>query len=212
MRDRASVLAGIAALLVVVRLGFAIEPAHAAPATLTLGGTINGSVDGTALTDATPFTVIASFAPSTNLAGRGSGVDVYPAALTFLIDNVAYNVVPYAGLLAETIGPPANPGLGTYGVVIPSYTGPLNAFFNTATTGVGTGGSAQTVFSNPTVYEQPTLAPYFVENLVGGGTLVVTDFVSLDGTASESVPEPGSLALLGLGLAPLLMLRRWDPN
>ena len=104
-----------------------------------------------------------------------------------------------------TIAPPIDVGLGIYGVSIPSQTGPLNVFFDAATTTVTAGGNIQTVYSDLATYQQPSP---FTESLVGGGTLVITNFDSLDPTATEIVPEPATLALLGVGLATTVPLRR----
>jgi PEP-CTERM motif-containing protein len=192
------------ALLALALVSGMTERAEAGPATVTLAGTIDGSVDGTSLADNTPFTVIASFRPSANLAGGGYGAYADPG-LTFIIDSNTYVVAPNPSLLLVTIDPPIDVGLGIYGVSIPSQTGPLNVFFDAATTTVTIGGSMQTVYSDLTTYQQPSP---FTESLVGGGTLFVTNFDSLDPTATETVPEPATLALLGVGLATTVPLRR----
>lgn len=203
MDHRVTTRAFALALLTMGLVGGMAERAQAGPATLTITGFIDGSVGSTTFADAA-FTAVASFSPSADLGGGGYGV--YPASLTFAIVGVGtYTTAPDPDLLALIIGPPANPGLGVYGVVIPSRTGPLNQFFDAASTFLVPGGNVETLFSATTTFQQN---PPFIEYLLGGSTLTVTDFDSLGATASLLVPEPGTLTLLAVGLAVTSRLRR----
>ena len=158
MIKRAISAACTGALLALALVGGMTERAEAGPATVTLAGTIDGSVNGTSLADNTPFTVIASFRPSANLAGGGYGAYADPG-LTFIIDSNTYVVAPNSSLTLVTIAPPIDVGLGIYGVSIPSQTGPLNVFFDAATTTVTAGGNIQTVYSTWPPISSPPHSP-----------------------------------------------------
>ena len=195
----------IAAFLAAVLLGGTMQVAEASPATLTFGGYLTGSADSATFSD-TPFTLTETFFPSANHAGAGSGIGAYSEALAFTIDSTLYTVVPTANLDVVTVSPPAVAGNNsTYEFLIPSQTGPLVMFFDAATTTYTRGGGLQTAYADLTGY---LAASPFTEDLLGGGTLLVTNFDDIDPTATEALPEPASLALLGAALAAAVPLRR----
>jgi hypothetical protein len=194
-----------AAFLALLLVGGAASRAHAGWGTLTVNGTMDGSIDSTSFSTAT-FTAVASFDPSAVLGG--SGYSAYPAIYTFDIGGVGtFTTVASAGVNAVVIQPPQVLGFGTYGVEIQDQTNAATAFYNAASTFLIPPGDWETLFSSPpqaTPFEQSAA---LVLPLVGGGTLTA-DFDSFGATASLVIPEPCSVALLGLGIAVSAPLRR----
>jgi hypothetical protein len=208
MRVRIMGKACAAPLLALLLAGGVTGRAYAGPETLTLSGTMHGSVNSSSFA-ITTFTAIASFDPSALL--DGGGYSAYPAIYTFDISGVgSFTTVAIAGVNAVLIQPPQVLGFGTYGVEIQDQANAATAFYNAASTFLVPPGDWETLFSAPpqtTPFEQSAA---LVLPLVGGGTLTA-DFDSFGPSASLVIPEPGTLALLGLGLvvtAPLCRTRR----
>jgi hypothetical protein len=155
-----------------------------------------------AVTDAgVGFTAVVNFFSSAREGG--GGYSAYPATVTFSIAGLGISA-PVPGVYAVTIGPPINPGFGTYGVELQGP-GTLTEFFNSAATIVIPPGAVETLYTAETSFEQ---SGSYLLSLVGGGTLAVDRFDTLGPDVSLVVPEPGSLLLLGFGLAATAPLRR----
>ena len=173
------------------------------PATLTLTGTIDGSVNGIPFAVNVPFTAVASFDPSADAGGGGYGA--YPPIYTLTFSSVGniHDRGRQSGVNAGRHSPPqvtwASAPTGWR-----SRSQAMSATRSTmpsATFLIPPGATSETLFSSPPLatYQQPSAA--LVLPLVGGGTLVTANFDSFDATATLLIPEPGTLALLGLGLA-----------
>ena len=190
--------------LALLLVGGAAGRAHAGPGTLTVTGTMNGSIDSTSFS-VTTFTAVASFDPSAVLGG--GGFSAYPAIYTFDISGVGtFTTVATSGVNAVIIQPPQVLGFGTYGVEIQDQANAATAFYNAVGTFLTLSGDWETLFSSPpptTPFEQSAA---LVLPLVGGGTLTA-DFDSFGATAALVVPEPATVAMLCFGLAATGLLR-----
>ena len=194
-----------ATLLALLLVDGAANRAIAGPDTLTITGTMDGSIDSTSFS-VTTFTAVASFDPSAVLGG--GGYSAYPAIYTFDISGVGtFTTVATPGVNAVIIQPPQVLGYGTYGVEIQDQTNAATAFYNAASTFLIPPGDWEMLFSSPPLTTPFEQSAALVLPLVGGGTLTA-DFDSFGVTAALVIPEPGTLALLGLGLAVTAPLRR----
>jgi hypothetical protein len=194
-----SAACGIAAVTAAGLCG-SMQSAQAGIGTLTLSGIVDGTDDGVPFTGAA-FTMVGDifsvFVPP------NSGYEVFPSStVTFTIAGIG-TAAPIGPYTPVTIGPPTNPGLGTYGVTFSLGSGDINEFFDTMVT-YQVPGFQETDYSNATAAQtQGTI------NLtVGDDSVVLTNFESLDPTATLLVPEPGSMLALGPALAAMLRLKR----
>jgi hypothetical protein len=194
-----------AATLLALLVGGAASRALADPDTLTITGTMDGSIGSTPFS-VTSFTAVASFDPSAVLGG--GGYSAYPAIYTFDISGVgSFTTVATTGVNAVVIQPPQVLGFGTYGVEIQDQANAATAFYNAVSTFLIPPGDSETLFSSPPLTTPFEQSAALVLPLVGDGTLTA-DFDSFGATATLLIPEPGTLALLGLGLAITAPLRR----
>jgi hypothetical protein len=194
-----------ATLLALPLVGGLAGRALAVPDTLTITGTMDGSVDSTPFS-VTSFTAVASFDPSAVLGG--GGYSAYPAIYTFDISGVGtFTTVATTGVNAVVIQPPQVLGYGTYGVEIQDQSNAATAFYNAVSSFLVLPGDWETLFSSPSLSTPFEQSAALVLPLVGGETLTA-DFDSFGATAALVIPEPGSLVLLGLGLAVTTPLRR----
>jgi len=188
------------ALLALALAGGTAERAEANPATVTITGTADGSVNGTPFTSA-PFTAVASFYWSADVLSSFDPVASYPASLSFTIGGAGpYTSVPGTEIFA-VLYQPASFG-GNYAIEIQTASSNVLEAFG-ATSWDST---TQTVQLASLSFASS--APPFSVPLTGGGSLQINTFDSLGSTASILAPEPGSMSLFGLGLATTALLRR----
>jgi hypothetical protein len=192
------------ALLGLVLAGGTAERAHADPGTLTIGGTMDGTVDGSAFT-AAPFTAVATFLWSEDMIPAAVPVASFPTSLSFDIGGEGtFTTAPGAEIFAVLYQPPV---FGTYGVELqyspdPSTSSAVSAFFATETWDALT----QT-FTLSDLTDTANNAPFSLP-LADGGTLQIDNFDSVNPTATVFASEPGSLGLVGLGLTATGLFRR----
>lgn len=191
-------------LLALLLTGGAVAPAGASPTTVTISGTMDGTVDGT------PFSGVAFTAVATSDGPTlgGGGYTVYPSTLTFDIAGIGTSL-PLTGAYAITIGPPQMLTYAAYAVELSASGATVTGFFNAMANVILPSGGMETLFSAPPAEPGVSFeaAGSFVLSLTDGRTVTETGFDSLDPTAAV-IPEPNTLAVLGVGLAALGLSRQ----
>jgi hypothetical protein len=191
-----------AALLALALVGGAAGQAEADPGTLTFTGSADGTIDGAPFSS-TPFTAVATFHWSEDLDPPSAPVASYPPiSVSFDITGQGtYTSAPGAELFAVLFAPGFIGYAGGGFELQDAATGVFGEFFDSQTWSA----QSQTfLLSSP---EAPFSTLPFTMPLPAGGSLVIHD-IELGSTASVFAPEPGTLGLLGFGLAATGLLQR----
>jgi autotransporter-associated beta strand protein len=182
--------------------------------TVATGATLGGS--GTVSNGTTVMAVSGTIAPGADAATVGkltTGTESWSAgaALTVKTSGAAFDQLVVSGL---TIG-----GAATVNVVAPNGSSGLAVTPGTYVLAVDTGSdtSVSNPFNSTTASSNLTLNVSSGVTVVGGGTFALyqsgafdsaTGGYDLDLIATSSAPEPASLLLAGLAVAPLVLGRR----
>ena len=190
-----------AALLALALVVGTAGRADADPGTLTITGTAGGTLDGSPFS-ATSFTAVATFLWSADLDPAAAPVASYPAvSMSFDLSGLGtYTSAPGAELFTVLFKPGYNGFDGGFQLQDAS-TGVFGEFFNSETWIAATQSFLLSDAADPF-----GTTPFTVP-LPGGGSLILGD-IDLGSTALIYAPEPGTLGLLGFGLAATVMLRR----
>lgn len=185
------------AALAVLALCCGVAPPAMAAGTLTITGTMTGSVDGNPFSGAS-FTAVTTLFWNNDLVPSGQPLAVFPSPLTVTLTGDpsfagTYTSLPGAEIFT-VLKQPAYTGNGTYGFEIQDDVDSLatvGAYFSSQTFQPLT----QTLLWSGLT--DPFQTDPFDVPLVGGGMLNVASFDSQGDTASIAVPEPNTFAVFG---------------